>query len=132
VTRVAPGWIGPGLLALFLLPAVAYAGYSVTDRWYQGYLLGLEEQDLRREIEELREANLRLQADVSLARSHAQIEKIEREHLNLVRPGDRPILLVGPPAAQPDEVAGQRQARSVPERPAWRRLLDAIFKRQST
>jgi cell division protein FtsB len=130
VTRQAPGWIGPGLLALFLLPAVGYAGYSVTDRWYQGYLLGLEEQGLRREIELLREANLRLQADVTLARSDAQIEKIAREQLNLVKPGDRPILLVGPTAAQLDEDAGQRAAPSMPERPAWRRLLDAIFKRQ--
>jgi cell division protein FtsL len=130
VTRLGPAWIGPGLFALFLLPAVGYAGYSVTNRWYQGYVLAQEEEGLRREIEQLRETNLRLQAEVTLARSDAQIEKIAREQLNLVKPGDRPILLVGPPAVQPAEAASQRQAAPTPERPAWRRLLDAIFKRQ--
>jgi cell division protein FtsB len=130
VTRLSPGWVGPGLLVLFLLPAIAYAGYSVTERWYQGFLLSLEEQGLRREIALLREANVRLQAELTLARSDAQVEKIAREQLNLVKLGDRPIVLVGPTAAPRDEAAGLRQAPSTLDRPAWRRLLDALFKRQ--
>ncbi len=129
VPKLVPTWLGAGLFALFLLPAVGYAGYSVTDRWYQGYLLGLEEDDLRRDVEQLRRENVRLQAAVSDARSDASIEKVAREQLNLVKPGDRPIVLVGPPGGQAAEPSARPGPPPTPEKPAWRRLLDAIFKR---
>ena len=127
---IATSWVGPGLLALlFLLPVGAYAAYSVADRWYQNYVLGQEEEMLRREIEQLRRENLRLQAELNEARSDHRIEAIAREQLGLVKPGDRPIVLVGPPATPAAESPPRREPPPVPEKTAWRRLLDAIFGR---
>jgi cell division protein FtsB len=127
---ITSGRVGPSLLALFLLPALAYAGYSVADRWYQGYLLVLEEQALRSEVADLRLENLRLQAALKYARGDEHVETIAREQLGLIRPGDRALLLVGPtPPAAPEGATNRRESAPVPDKPAWRKLLDALFGR---
>lgn len=119
-------WVLPGLLLLFLLPLLGYAGYSVADRWYQGYQLSREEAALRGDITRLREENLRLQAELKDVRSDAFIEGVAREQLGLVKPGDRAIVLVGPPQpavqAKPVEPAQRRPATAAgsPEAPAQR------------
>jgi cell division protein FtsB len=126
-------WIGPGLLALFILPALAYAGYSVGDRWYQNYVLTQEEAALRADVLRLRDENVRLQRDLNAARGDEQVEKTAREQLGLIRPGDRAIQIVGPPSAaaaqQPvlrhDPAPVERTIAT--EKPIWLRLLDALF-----
>jgi cell division protein DivIC len=122
-------WFRPGWLALFLLPALAYAGYSVADRWYQGYVLALEEAELRREIGDLRKENLRLQSELVHIRGDQYIEKVAREQLNLVKPGDRALVLLGPTGAPTAEPATRRDPAPPAEKPAWRRLLEPIFGR---
>jgi cell division protein FtsB len=117
--------IVPGLLLLFVLPLLGYAGYSVADRWYQGYQLSREEAALRTDILRLREENLKLQAELKDAKSDWAIETIAREQLGLVKPGDRAIVLVGPPPAaaqaKPAEVATRRaespEAAAMRQRP---------------
>ena len=157
-SRGSSTWIVPGLLLLFVLPVLGYAGYSVADRWYQGYQLSQEEAGLRADITRLREENLRLQAELKDARSDAAIEAVAREQLGLVKPGDRAIVLVGPPRPvapakpaegttrrpEPSEAAVLRQPpdstaarradpaaeRATPLEPGgWRKLLDALFGR---
>jgi hypothetical protein len=95
-----------------VLPLLGYAGYSVADRWYQGYQLSREEADLRTDIARLREDNLKLQAELKNARGEAAIEAVAREQLGLVKPGDRAIVLVGPPhaaaPAKPVEATARR------------------------
>ena len=125
-------WIGPGLLALFILPALAYAGYSVGDRWYQNYLLNQEEAALRADVLRLRDQNVRLQKELVAARGDAQIEKAAREQLGLIKPGDQAIQIVGPPAATAREPVIRRDPAPVEraiatEKPIWLRLLDALF-----
>lgn len=122
-------WARPGLLALFLLPTLAYAGYSVADRWYQSFILTQEERALRLEISQLRRENLLLQADLQFTRSDQYVESVAREQLGLVRPGDRAFVLVGPAAAPTVEPTTRREAPAPPERSAWRRVLDALFGR---
>ena len=129
-------WIVPGLLLLFVLPLTGFAGYSVADRWYQGYQLAQEEAALRSDIVRLREENVRLQAELKDVRSDAYVESVAREQLGLVKPGDRAIVLVGPPrapAVQAQEPTVRRaepaeRAASV-ESSGWRKLFDAIFGR---
>ncbi len=124
--RSSQSLILPGLLLLFVLPLLGYAGYSVGDRWYQGYQLSREEAALRADILRLREENLRLQAELKDARSDWAIETIAREQLGLVKPGDRAIVLVGPPPvaaqAKPAEVPTRRsespEAAAIRQRPA--------------
>ena len=141
-------WILPGLLLLFVLPLLGYAGYTVADRWYQGYQLTREEMALRADIARLREHNLALQAELKDVRSDAYIEGVAREQLGLVKPGDRAIVLVGPPQtaalAKPAEPAQRRpesteaaarrpeptaEPAALPASGGWRKVLDAILGR---
>ena len=121
-------WARPGLLILFLLPTLAYAGYSVADRWYQSFLLAQEEEALRVEIGELRRENLRLQAELVRVRSDQYVESVAREQLGLIKPGDRAFVLVGPAAPPTPEVQAPPPAAR-PEKAGWRRLLEALFGR---
>jgi cell division protein FtsB len=130
----APSWIGPGLLFLFVVPLLAYGAYSIGDRWYQNFILTRQEEAIRAEVMALREENLRLQRELNFARSDAGVEKVAREQLGLIRPGDTAIQLVGPTGGQ----AAQAPARPAaappvpapnPERPGWLRFLDGLFGR---
>ncbi len=121
--------LGPSLVALFLLPMLAYATYSIADRWYQSYVLALEEAETRREIEALRDQNLRLQADLVYTRGDQYVEKIAREQLNLVKPGDRAIILVGPAGTSTPPSPPRREVPPPAEKPGWRKLLEPIFGR---
>ena len=134
---LAPSWVGPGLLILFVVPLLVYGAYSIGDRWYQNYLLTQQEDEIRIEVQRLREENLRLQRELNFARSDAGIEKVAREQLALIKPGDTAIQITGPagstaPAAVP---AGQRPGQApappapAPERPPWLRFLDGLFGR---
>jgi cell division protein FtsB len=141
VARVhAPSWIGPGLVVLFVVPLLVYGAYSIGDRWYQNYLLTQQVEAIRAEVTRLREENLRLQRELVFARSDAGIEKMAREQLGLVKPGDTAIQIVGPggPAASapgqsrstPAQAPSAPQpAPERPERPGWLRFLDGLFGR---
>ena len=131
---LAPSWIGPGLAVLFVLPLLVYGAYSIGDRWYQNYLLTQQEQAIRVEVTRLREENLRLQRALNLARSDAGVEKVAREQLGLIKPGDTAIQIVG--AAGPAAPAGSSRSAPPPaaappaaERPAWLQFLDGLFRR---
>jgi cell division protein FtsB len=128
----APSWLGPGLLFLFVIPLLVYGAYSIGDRWYQNYILSQQEQAIRADVMRLREENLRLQKELADARSDAGIEKVAREQLGLVKPGDAAIQIVGTPAG-PTPAAEPRAGPAPPpptsEKPAWLRFLDALFGR---
>jgi cell division protein FtsB len=133
----APSWVGPGLAVLFVVPLLVYGAYSIGDRWYQNYLLTEQEEAIRVEVNRLREENLRLQRELVIARSDPGIEKVAREQLGLVKPGDTSIQIVGPTgaaAAQQSPRTTQPQgpaplAQPSFERPGWLRFLDGLFRR---
>jgi cell division protein FtsB len=121
---------------LFILPVLAYASYSVGDRWYQNYLLNQEEAALRTDVLRLRDENIKLQKELNAARGDAEIEKTAREQLGLIKPGDQAIQIVGPaggassvaardPIVRRDPVPVERPVAT--EKPIWLRLLDALF-----
>lgn len=128
----APSWIGPGLLFIFVVPLLVYGAYSIGDRWYQNFILTRQEEAIRADVLQLREENLRLQRELNFARSDAGIEKVAREQLGLIRPGDTAIQLVGPQGGQaapaPARPAAAQPAPN-PERPGWLRFLDGLFGR---
>jgi cell division protein DivIC len=127
----APSWIGPGLLLVFVIPLLAYGAYSIGDRWYQNFILTQQEEAIRTDVRELREENLRLQKELNEAKSDAGIEKVAREQLGLIKPGDTAIQLVGPPgpAAQAPARPSAAAVAPAPERPGWLRFLDGLFGR---
>jgi cell division protein FtsB len=130
---LAPSWIGPGLVMVFVVPLLVYGAYSIGDRWYQNYILTRQEESIRAEVMQLREENLRLQKQLNVARSDAGIEQTAREQLGLIKPGDTAFQLVGPqgsaaPApARPAPAPSAPAPQPTPERPGWLRFLDGIF-----
>jgi cell division protein DivIC len=125
---------GPRLIALFLLPLVVYGAYSIGDRWYQNYVLLHQEELIRTDVERLRRENMRLQRELTEAKSDAGIEKIAREQLGLIRPGDTAVQIVLPQGAAPAQARPPAPAEAAvlmtpPEKPGWLRFLDSLFGR---
>lgn len=132
---LAPSWIGPGLLMVFVVPLLVYGAYSIGDRWYQNYILTRQEESIRAEVMQLREENLRLQKQLATAKSDSGIEQTAREQLGLIKPGDSAFQLVGPQgaasaqAARPSNAPAAPAPQPAPERPGWLRFLDGLFGR---
>jgi cell division protein FtsL len=107
------------LAILVLVPLGLYALYTVVDKSVQTYRLRQEAAVVRAEIEAEQRENVILQQEVVSARSDQQIEDAARRHLNLVKPGDSPVVLVSsapPPTATPRPAT---QPTPVDEPPPW-------------
>jgi cell division protein FtsL len=113
------------LAAVLVVPLLLYALVATGQKALDNYRLNREAEALRAEIVALRTENVQLQGRIEQARTDAAIETIAREQLGLIKPGDRPLVLVsdGPaPAALPREVA-----QSDPPPPVWRQWWDYFF-----
>lgn len=122
--------IGPPPLALRLaavlaVPLLLYALVATGQKAYENYRLNQQADALRAEVVNLRTRNIELQQQIENARTDTAIETIAREQLGLVRPGDRPVVLVAPrnesgpaPTAPPSPP---------PARPTWRQWWDYLF-----
>ena len=104
--------IGPPPLALrfaavLVIPLLLYALVATGQKALDNYRLNQETEALRAEVVGLRAENLQLQQDIERARTDTAIETIAREQLGLVKPGDHPVVLIGP-------VFGASTSRSQP------------------
>lgn len=59
----------------------------------------------RAELEALEDHNAELQADVSALQTDAEIERLAREKLGYVRPGEKAYVVLDPPGTQDPEPA---------------------------
>ncbi len=85
---------------------------------------------LRQEIAAIERANADLETRIATMKTDAYVERVAREELNLVRPGETAYVVVPvgpqPTPAKPD-VAGA-PARSLPDsRPPWMQWWDLFF-----
>src|SRR3954470_14817557 len=88
---VPPGlWLGILAVACVLL-LVQTAGRAVAS-----YHKAQEVDVARRELAEAKQRNLDLQARITKYRSDAYVEKVAREELNMVQPGDVPVIVLAP------------------------------------
>lgn len=78
--------------------------------------------EARAQLNQLTSENAALQADVAALGTDAEIEKLAREKLGYVRPGETAFVVVDPPGT-PDEEPVTTQAAPVEER-TW---VDAIW-----
>jgi cell division protein FtsL len=122
--------IGPPPLALRLtavvvVPLLLYALVATGQKAVDNYRLNQEAEALRAQVIALRGENIQLQQDIERARMDTAIETIAREQLNLVRPGDRPVVLVSPPGQS--AVAPAPAQSPPPAVPVWRQWWDYLF-----
>lgn len=62
----------------------------------QGYEMRQEARAIQQRIEQLKQENRRLSRELDYLKSDEYIEKVAREELGLVRPGDVPVVIVPP------------------------------------
>ena len=94
---MSPRALGTAALAVAALAIVGYGGQSLTRVWQMKH----EVESLEREIAGLRKATIELRDDVaSLSSDPEAIEKIARERLGFVKPGERVLKLPPSPGGQ--------------------------------
>jgi len=112
------------LLAAATGLAVLYLVLLTGQRALEAYRVNQDVDAVRRDIDMLRTRNIALQAELSSSRLDDDIERIARNELNMVRPGDAPVVLVWP------DGNGKRPADNAPPQaaePAWRSWLRLFF-----
>lgn len=110
-----------GLIVLSSLLVVAAGGYVFGANFLELYALNREAARLGTLKRNLQEQNAVLREEMKLLQTPGYIEKLAREQLGLVRPGEVAILIVRPPAPPPPPARIQKDTRSLPSR-IWRAL----------
>jgi cell division protein FtsB len=113
------------MIAILTGLAALYLVLLIGQRALDAYRINQEIESVRREVVSLQTHNLELQAELSSARADEEIERIAREELGYVRPGDRPLILLWPdghPPTSENASAAATAGVAAPE-PNWRSWL---------
>ncbi|MDQ7844151.1 MAG: septum formation initiator family protein [Armatimonadota bacterium] len=105
-----------------VIAVVAAAAYLFGINALHGYRLNREAARLAALKRTLQEHNAVLREEIRLLQTPGYIEKIAREQLGLVRPGEIAILIVPSPASPPPPPARPEE----PTRPLVERLWNAL------
>jgi len=105
------------------LAAAVAASYVFAVSVLQGYRLNREAARLEALRRGLQEQNAILREEMKLLQTPGYIEKLAREQLGLVRPGEVAILIVRPPAPPPQPPPARLQKDT---RPLWQRIWSAL------
>lgn len=114
--RLVPRWVGP----VVALGVCVVLGTVFGGAYWDGYQLRREAARLARDRDALRRQNAQLREEIRLLDTPEYIERIAREQLGLVRPGEIAVILVRPtpaPAPAPTPQDGERRTSW------WSRLL---------
>ena len=114
------------LAAVLVVPLLLYALVATGQKAVENYRLNQEADGLRLEIVNLRADNIQLQQDIEKARTDSAIETIAREQLGLIKPGDRPLILVDAPGSRTSSQTPAPTPTPAPK-PAWRQWYDYFF-----
>lgn len=123
--------VGPPPLALrfgavLVVPLLLYALVATGQRALDNYRLNRLTEALHAEVLGLRTENIQLQQDIERARTDTAIETIAREQLGLIKPGDRPVVLVSAASSQP-AASPTPAPPPAPAPSAWRQWWDFLF-----
>ena len=89
---------------------VSYLLYTLTKSVYQSYQIDQHIQDFKHENDLIAEQNKQKEADYSYYSSDAYIEKIAKQNLGLVNPGEQVIVI---PSTSQELAAGTTSSASV-------------------
>lgn len=109
----------PGMLIVTLLFLLIGAAFLTQLVPYQQILESQHQVEAARaELTALEEENARLEADVEALQTDAEIEKLAREKLGYVRPGERAYVVLDPPGAD-DDATPVPDVAELPEESTW-------------
>lgn len=108
---------------ILAIPLLAYLSFGTARKALEVYQLNQQASQIRQEIAQLKDRNAELRRQMEYLQSPEYVEKVAREQLNLVQPGDTPLVLVYPtgkePAPQPTPVPAQKQTAPSPNWQRW-------------
>lgn len=105
VRAAFPRWMGPVVVAGLALVLLGLFGSA----YWDGYQVRREAARLVRERDDLRRQNAQLREEIRLLHTPEYIERLAREQLGLVRPGEIAVILVQPTPA-PTTAPAQKDA----------------------
>jgi cell division protein FtsL len=113
------------LAAVLVVPFLLYALFATGQKALDNYRLNQQADALRAEIRDLRAENIALQQEILQARTDASLESIARQQLGLVKPGDKPLVLVTAGQSPDPDAPPSPQPPNAP--PPWRQWWDYFF-----
>jgi cell division protein FtsB len=122
---VGPPPMALRLAAVLAVPLVLYALVATGQKALDNYRLNQAAGGLRAEVVALRAENIELQKQIEQARTDGAIEAVAREQLGLIKPGDRPLVLISDQPATPASPRSEPPAPRPP--PIWRQWWDYFF-----
>jgi cell division protein FtsL len=123
-----------GFIPLFVAAGVVFTLFVIGGKAVQSYELKQEALALERRIDGLKIENRQIKQQLEYYRSDQFIEKVAREELGLIKPGDVAVVMVmpsdNPLPALPDPVPLVSPARQTPsDIPTWQRWLQLFVGR---
>lgn len=92
------------------------------------YQLSQQASQIRQDITQLKDRNSELRRQMEYLQSPEYVEKEAREQLNLVQPGDIPLVVVYPPGKQlPPEPSPTPSSLQTGGLPNWQRWWNLFF-----
>ena len=110
----------PVKILLFLL--ALYSIFNISRSVWRIYRRGDRLMELRREIENLKEEKKRLQEEIVYRQSPEFIEKEARDRLNMVKEGERVVIL--PAELTPPSTKEKKTSKEVVTEPNWKQWWD--------
>ena len=114
------------LLLLASIAVVVSFLLPIGNRTIQIYQLQNEEAGLRREVAGLEAKNKQLQMQQEALKNDADIERIAREELNLIKPGETAVVVLPSQeviARMEQQAAALKETAESPRRSWWERLF---------
>ncbi len=109
----------PGILVVTLLFLLIGAAFLTQLVPYQQILDSQRQVNAARaQLQALEEENALLQADVDALHTESEVEKLAREKLGYVRPGERAYVVLDPPGANSEEPP-VTDADVIPDERTW-------------
>ena len=115
------------IVIALVIPLVAYFGLAAGQKAIEVYRLNQEAALVRAETEALKEENARLLMQVEYLKSDAYVEKIAREQLNLIKPGDKPVVVLAPEGRKDNGDRTQLTVENATDKPNWLRWWEFFF-----
>lgn len=122
------GLLANRVFVVLAIPLLAYLSFATARKAMEVYQLNQQASQIRQEIGQLKDRNAELRRQTEYLQSPEYVEKVAREQLNLVRPGDIPLVLVHSSGKEPtpEPVPTPPEVRTS-SHPNWQRWWNFFF-----
>jgi len=123
------GFLVNRVFVVLAIPLLIYLSFSTARKAMEVYQLNQQAASIRQDITQLKERNAELRRQEEYLQSPDYVEKMAREQLNLVRPGDIPLVLVSPSVKETPKQPAPAAPQSRPQQslPNWQQWWNFFF-----